>query len=155
MRRDLRERFQFSRQSIVTLPLCDQISRQTSPPIHIYVRRGNTTSFVVAHTTIQLKYAIRIKLPVTRSMALNFNFFFFKFRVAESVKRKIKSSWPKRSCLERERKIVGTTSKPRSSSKAIFTTLKAVTGHTKRNEFPNEPFQGYKSYVFCLCCGEK
>ena len=29
----------------------------------------------------------------------------------------------KLSCLERERKIVGTTSKPRSSSKAKFTTL--------------------------------
>ena len=67
----------------------------------------------------------------------------------------LKCKSPKRSCLERVRKIFGTTSKLRSSSRAKFTTLKAVTGHTRRNEFPNEPFQGYKTYVFCLCFREK
>lgn len=51
---------------------------------------------------------------------------------------------PKRSCLEKERKIIGTTCKPRSSNKAKFT---AVTGHTTKNEFPNQPFQGQ---VLCL-----
>ena len=58
---------------------------------------------------------------------------------------------PKRSCLERERKIIGTTSKPRSSTKAKFTKLKAVTGHTRRNEFHFR----VTSPVFCLCCLEE
>ena len=43
-----------------------------SPPIHIYGRRGNTTSFVVAQTTIQLKatpnWTLVSRLPFLENM---------------------------------------------------------------------------------------
>ena len=59
-------------------------------------------------------------------------------RVVPTVADKLSTRYgevqsPKRSW---GREIVGTTSKPRSSPKAKFTTLKAVTVHTRRNEFP-------------------
>ena len=76
MRQDLRERFQFSRQSILTLPLCDQISCQTSLGLFPFTFMYTPRQYNLFCSGTNSKYAIRSCHAVN---GFEFNFFIFSF----------------------------------------------------------------------------